>query len=426
MGQQNELADWGIAKRILFRFTFVYLIVYLLPFPLNYIPYVSVTVRPYFEFWNAVVPWVGEHVFQVTSKPLITGSGDSTYHFVQLFCYLTLAVTVTVVWSLLDRKRPSYPRLYDWMRVYVRFGLASIMMHYGAVKVIKSQFPYPTLDRLLQPFGDASPMGLLWTFMGASASYNVFAGAGEMLGGLLLTTRRTTLLGALVSAGVLSNVVMLNFSYDVPVKQYSLHLFAMALFLAAPDLRRLANLFLLNRAVEPVDLRPHLRWTWLRRGVLVLRTVLVVAFAFMVLYGAQQSRQTFGDRSPRSPLQGIWSVEEFEVDGKVRPPLMTDATRWRRVVFDYPGMIAIQLMSDSRNRYRLKLDTGQHTLALTKRDNPDWKSDFSYQQPEPELLKLEGTLDGQKIRAKLRRVEESSFLLVTRGFHWISEYPFNR
>ena len=83
--------------------------------------------------------------------------------------------------------------------------------------------------------------------MGASESYNVFTGAGEILGGLLLTTRRTTLLGAIVSLGVLGHVAMLNFSYDVPVKLFSLHLLAMAVFLIAPDLRRLATMFLMIR-----------------------------------------------------------------------------------------------------------------------------------------------------------------------------------
>ena len=135
------------------------------------------------------------------------------------------------------------------------------MITYGSVKVIKSQFPNPTLDRLLQPFGDASPMGLLWTFMGASESYNIFTGAGEMLGGLLLTTRRTTLLGALVCFGVMSHVAMLNFSYDVPVKLFSMHLLAMALFLMAPDLGRLARMFVLNRPVEPAVFRPLSRRT---------------------------------------------------------------------------------------------------------------------------------------------------------------------
>jgi len=41
--------------------------------------------------------------------------------------------------------------------------------------------------------------------MGASASYTIFTGAAEMLGGILLTMRRTTLLGALVCIDVLGS-----------------------------------------------------------------------------------------------------------------------------------------------------------------------------------------------------------------------------
>lgn len=35
-------------------------------------------------------------------------------------------------------------------------------------------------------------------------------------------------------------------------------------------------------------------------------------------------------------------------------------------------------------------------------------------------------MDGRKMRALLHRVESPSFLLLSRGFHWINEYPFNR
>jgi hypothetical protein len=65
-------------------------------------------------------------------------------------------------------------------------------------------------------------MGLLWTFMGASAAYTIFTGLGELVGGLLLTTRRTALAGALVSAAVMTHVAVLNFCYDVPVKLFSM------------------------------------------------------------------------------------------------------------------------------------------------------------------------------------------------------------
>ena len=423
----NEFAtEWGPARRILFRFVFVYFILYIFPFPLNAIPGLENVVKPYGELWNAIVPRVGKLLFGVTITVFPNGSGDTTYNYVQVFCLFLIAVTVAAIWTVLDRKRISYPALYRGLRVYVRYSLATTMITYGAVKVIKSQFPNPSLDRLLQPFGDASPMGLLWTFMGASESYNLFTGAGELLGGLLLTTRRTTLLGALVCFAVMSQVAMLNFSYDVPVKLFSLHLLAMAAFLIVPDWRRIVSLFFTNRAVEPVEIQPLLGRRWLDRTAGVVRTLLVTLYLGIALWGAYQGRKEYGDLSPRSPLFGIWKVDEFEVDGKARPPLVTDADRWRRVVFDHPKMVSIQFMSDTRRRYMLNLDAGSKTMALTKRDDPAWKTTLNYQEPEPGLIALEGTMDGHKIRAKLRRTEKPDFLLINRGFHWINEYPFNR
>lgn len=423
---ETETPQWGPVKRMLFRFVFVYFLLYLLPFPLNAIPYVSAIAGPWEAGWNILVTWVGRVVFGVEITVLPNGSGDTTWNYVQVFCCLVLALAAAGVWTVLDRKRPNYERLHEGLRVYVRFALALAMITYGAVKVFKAQFAGPTLDRLLQPFGEASPMGLLWTFMAASESYNVFTGLGEMLGGLLLSARRTTLLGALVSIAVMSNVVMLNFSYDVPVKLYSSHLLAMAVLLTVPDLRRLADFFLLDRPVEPAGVRPLFQRKGLHQGALVLRTVLIAGFAGMSLFGAWQATKTRGSRAPKAPFYGIWNVEELEVDGQVRPPLVTDAGRWRRVVFDRPETLGILFMSDARERFVMALDPARKTMALSKRDDPAWKATLSYEQPGPGDLRLAGMVDGRKVRARLRRTDESSFLLLNRGFHWINEYPFNR
>jgi hypothetical protein len=411
---------------MLFRFAFAYFLLYLLPFPLNAIPYASAIAEPYDKLWNVLVTWVGRVVFGAEITVLPNGSGDTTWNYVQVFCCLVLALAVAGVWTVLDRKRPNYERLHGGLRVYVRFPLALAMISYGAIKVFKSQFTGPSLDRLLQPFGEASPMGLMWTFMAASEGYNVFTGLGEMLGGLLLTTRRTTLLGALVSMAVMSNVVMLNFSYDVPVKLYSSHLLAMAVFLIVPDLRRLADFFLLDRRVEPAGVRPLFQRRGLHRGTLALRTVLIAGFAGMSLFGAWQATKTRGSRAPKAPFYGIWNVEEFAADGQVRPPLITDGNRWRRVVFDRPKTLAVLSMSDSRERYVMELDPLRKTMALSKIDDPSWAATLSYEQPGPGDLRLAGRVDGRQIRARLRRTDESRFLLVNRGFHWVNEYPFNR
>jgi hypothetical protein len=423
LATSEPAAAWSPALRVLFRFTFSYLVLYNFPFPLAYIPYVDEVAGLYFKLWNALVPWVGKHVFHVDASTLPNGSGDTTYNYVQVFCYLVIAGIAALVWSLLDRKHKRYERLQEGLRIYIRFALGAAMISYGTYKVVQSQFPAPSVDRLLQPLGDASPMGLLWTFMGASTSYNVFTGLSEMIGGLLLTFRRTTLLGALVSIGVMANVVMLNFSYDVPVKLYSSHLLAMAIFLTLPDLRRLIDLFVLNRRVQGVVYQPFFQRPWLRRGIVILRTVLVVAYTAFMLSNSYANSKRYG-KVENAPLYGIWNVDELTIDGQPRPPLVTDPQRWRRVIFNDTWQVSVQLVNDSRDRYYLTIE--KNTLKLTKRFDPNWAATLTYAKPQPGLLTLEGMWDGHKLAAKLHREPPPKFLLTTRGFHWINERPFNR
>jgi hypothetical protein len=263
---------------------------------------------------------------------------------------------------------------------------------------------------------------MFWTFMGVSMAYTIFSGLAEMVGGLLLAFRRTTLLGALVCIAVLTNVVLLNFCYDVPVKLFSSHLLALAVFLALPDLGRLTNLLVFNRKVEPAALRTLFATKWLDRGGLVLRSIFIFGCAAFLLVQAYEISQR---RASTSQLHGLWNVEEFILDGQPRPPLITDELRWRRVVFDTPHVMAV-LLGDSRERFHLELDSGAHALALTKLDDPGWTSELSYQRLDPHLLALDGIFDGRKIQARLRKAEEPRFRLVSRGFHWIHEYPYSR
>jgi uncharacterized membrane protein YphA (DoxX/SURF4 family) len=418
---------WGPVKRFLLRFGFVYFLLWMVPFDVSVLPFGETVIRPYETFWESVGTNVGRQVFGVTVEVVESGSGDTTYDYVKAFCYLVLAVLLGLLWTILDRKRARDPRLYEWFQVYLRLSLALAMIVYGTMKLIPTQFGNLGFYRLLQPFGDASPMGLLWAFMAASPAYTAFSGAMETLGGLLLIPRRTTLLGALVSAGVLTQVVMLNFCYDVPVKLFSSHLLAMALLLAAPHLRRLADLFFFNRRVEPVEIRPLFASRRLSRVAGALWGIGLVAVTASWLYGAYQGNKQYGFLAPKPPLYGVWEVEEMTVNGKVRPPLLTDEERWRRVVVEDPGYLGIQRMKDSRaGFYGLKQDSAKKTFTL--QDPRDLKKKYvlSYRHPKPEILVMEGPFKDQQVRAKLRRVDDSKFLLTSRGFHWINERPFNR
>jgi hypothetical protein len=394
--------------RFLFRFLFAFLVLFNFPFPLNIIPGVNVdgwTTRA----WDVLVQPAGRALFGISPPSAFTGSGDTSWGWTQLALLLGISLLAALVWTLWDR-RTNYPRLVRFLHTYVRFALAYVMLVYGTAKVIPTQFPAPSLDRLVQPFGQASPMGLLWTFMGASVPYVIFTGLGEMLGGLLLTMRRTALVGALVSAGVMTQVAVLNFCYDVPVKIYSTLLLFEALVLIAYDARRL--LFALIPQV------PRVAW-W----KIALRTAAVVAVCVLFFKQGLDYREQF---TKRSPLRGIWRVDVLQVNGVDRPPLITDAERWRRLVFDYPQGMSIQLMSDKRTTYGITLEEARKTFSLKRRLEPALKASFTYQRPDPGTLIVDGTMNADRIHVVARREPDTDFLLNTRGFHWINEVPFNR
>jgi len=428
--RRQDNPEWGPVQRVLFRFVFSYLVLYNFPFPLNVIPvYGEILDQSSREIWHVVAPWVGEHVFGVEVRfRASSGRGDATYGYVLIFCSLILALAATAVWTLLDRKRRNDlrdARLHEGLRVYVRFALAAVIIRYGAFKVIPEQFGTPSPSELLQPIGESSPMGLLWKFMGSSIPYVIFTGAAEVLGGLLLVARRTTLLGALVCIGVLSNVVMLNLSYDVPVKLYSSHLLLMAIFLAAPDLRRLASLFVWNRRVPPAEQRPLFASRQGNRAALVFRTVFILYVTVVALHESYENKLQFADVAPRQRLYGAWEVEELTVDGVVRPLLITDETLWRRLVFEWPGTIGIQYAHETEVRgYELRPDRGPYRFTLCC--EPEQKAAISFEQLGPDVLALEGTVNGKQIHGRFRRMDDSRFPLLSRGFHWVSERPFNR
>ena len=415
------MPPWSPAKRVGFRFVFAYSVLYLLPFPVPELP-------AYDSLWQAIVPWVGKRVLHLGQDITVfpNGSGDTTFNYVQVLCFVALAAAVTLVWTALDSKRLGYARLNEWLRLYLRFALGSILIGYGSFKVIQSQFPFPTLSRLVQQFGEASPMGLLWAFMGFSASYNAFTGAGEMLGGVLLFARRTTTLGALVSIGVLSHIVVLNFSYDVPVKLFSCHLLAMALFLVGSDARRLADLFLFNRPVAAVELRPLFSRTSWNRAAFFLGSLFLLYTLVASLRQSHEQAQQYGPAAPKPPLYGIYRVLEFARDGQPRPPLLTDAGQWKQVVFGEFKRVTVRKMDDEVLRYTVEVDAAEKTVTLSPAAEGAPKVVLAYTEPEVGQVTLEGSFEDQAIRVRLGRVDHSKGLLLSRGFHWVSEYPFNR
>jgi YD repeat-containing protein len=420
---------WDRALLIAFRFVFSYLALSSVPEDLRLTTYRGGFVDPSFSIWQPMVSWVGKHVFQL-SRPLLLifdgGSGDDTPHFVQLFCEVALALAAMLVWTLLDRRSHDHRRLHAGMRLYVRYALGSTLLGYGMLKLIKGQFMYPHVMRLAEPYGDMSPMGLLWNFMGFSTLYNLFAGAAEAGAAVLLFFRRTTTLGALLAVAAMTNVVMINFSYDVPVKQFALQLLLMGVFLLAPDLRRLADLLVLQRPTAPRNAAPRPAGPrWRRVAPLVLKAV-VIGYFVISITKACLDRWLIFDRArsiSEARYSRIYEVDDFVRNGRPVPPSPHGASRWRSLEFRPRGAVVTAM--DHRT-YAVDYDAAGQTLAVRSADRRTSLGVLACSRPDAGHLVLTGKLANDSLIVTLHSLDPKRFFLVSRGFHWIDEAPEDR
>jgi len=430
--QQSSRADehveasprWNVVTRTAFRFGFIYWLLYSMPVPGIY-QYRFVDRDGLATLWHSVVPWFASRFLHHNLTVVgFQGAGDSLYNYDRAFLFVLLAAAGTAVWSLAARRTYSHPKLHAWLRLFLRLGLGAAMFDYGVAKLLPGQYAAtPSTAELLRTYGDSSPMGLLWTFMAAGRPYAFFAGLIEAVGGILLFVPRLATLGALISAASLTNVFMLNMSYDVPVKLYTLHLLFKSLFILAPDTPRLAAVLALNRRVEPANRTPLFGRQLLNRAMLAFQ----VLFGVWIVVGSYTAHLVDVDyraSAKDTPFRGVWFVDEFVVDGQNRLPLVTDQSCWARVVFDLPDRTAIQLSNGGLRRFVTRRDSGRDTVQLRDIDDPKSTATFSLSTAEHGVLMMDGVLSDHKIHARMH-LDDKTFLLLTRGFHWVNR-GFNR
>ncbi|WP_346318458.1 DoxX family protein [Chitinophaga sp. YIM B06452] len=415
---------WSAGEKLAFRFFFVFFALFIFPFPLTFLPYAG---ELYEQLWQLFIPWAGAHILHLPDPITIftNGSGDTTFDYVKAGAMLVLAALAALIWAVADRRRRNYDTLHHWLRVWLRYYVAYMMFIYGFAKIFHLQMPSPYLSQLVQPFGDKSPMGLAWSYVGYSKAFSAFTGWAEVVAGLFLLFRRTTLLGAVLSAFVTVNIVAINFCFDVPVKLFSSFLLLVSLFLMAPDVKRLANLFILNKPVQPKVFRTYVHKRWMRVSAVVLKSLFIIFILYSQIEGSMGGMKRYGDDRAKPPLFGIYNTELLVRNHDTVPPLMTDTTRWRQLIIQFERNAQVKLMNDSLKYLNFRVDTSLKTATVFSREDTTRKSVLHY-TADSAYLTLTGVLNNDSVMYRFRKFDHRSFRLLSRGFRWVNEYPYNR
>ena len=412
--QQSQAlpGPWGTAFHCwAFRVALVYFALDALPDLLLRLPGGPTVLVPYWKTWNAVLPWFGRYVLRVPNPGNLTLPiapvllGDLAGGYVLMLLFLLLALILAGVWTIADRQRSNHRALHNWLRVYVRYALAFSTLGYGISKLFHVQFRSLDLVDWMTPIGMLQPRELLWDFMGFSRSYQVFTGAVECLGVALLFWRRTTLLGSLLLIGALGNVLLLDISYGVSVRRIALRLLLMALFLTAPDLGRLADIFLLHRPAAPLHVgEPSWGSPWMRR-MAVATKALVILYVISTVSIKLYEESKLG-AAPHPALYGLFKVQHFVRNG--REDAADDPRSWRWIAIDGRGF-AVELSSARWERRRADFDDSRQVITVSS--GPQRKSSLTYSHSGPDDVVITGVLDNQPTEIVLRRMPEPRFAL---------------
>ncbi len=409
MSISNSNAETSAWRRFAFIFLFSYCLLYI----------ASVQFFPTFvmePIWRAVVPWFAKLIgYEKEITVFTNGSGDTTYNYFQVLLFFVLAAVVscTLTWS--RKILPDHKVLYKWLTLFLRYYIAAQMLGYGLAKIFYLQFRYPSTVQLDQPLGDFSPMGLLWNFMGYSETYTVFTGILEFVGGAFLLFRRTTLLGALVTFGVMSNVMMLNFSYDVPVKLLSSHLVFMSLILICFNGRRLIRFFIKGQSTEAYALEGVVP-ARLEGGKNLAKGLFLSLGILLMISGRYAMRKKINDQTIKSEFVGRYIIQSAQVEG-------VDLD-WYDISFSSGGHTQVTTTRDSVIEFQHRYIPGESSLEIKAFDEEVFQP-IRFEKTDSIHYNLEGVYEGKLLKMEIEDTKKR-YLLSDRGFHWIQEYPFNR
>lgn len=203
-------------------------------------------------------------------------------------------------------------------------------------------------------------------------------------------------------------------------------LFLMAVFIAAPDVKRLLQFFLLGSTSKLKSTGLYFTTKWKKITVLSCKYVFILYSLYALTTQAIQGMQQYGENMPKPNLYGYYKVDTFVKSKDTIPPLLTDTRRWSSITVTEYMYCSVKKMNDSVSYYSFQEDSLHHQITLTERNDNGLKYSFSYRLLNKNQLELKSNDRLDTTYMKLTKMNTDDFLLMKRGFHWINEYPLNR
>ncbi|MEM9546416.1 MAG: hypothetical protein AAGA77_10620 [Bacteroidota bacterium] len=404
-------------KKAIFLFLLCYIFLYT-----NSTQYITTFL--FQPIWNFAVPWFAALVGETENvQSIASGSGDTWFDLYSMYFFAVVSVIFAIVVSIIDYKRPNYNHLHKWFLILIRYFVAYQMISYGYAKIFYLQFGPPTISGMNTLLGDKSPMGLLWAFMGFSKTYCIFTGVAEFVGGVLLFSRKTTLLGAIITLGVMTNVMMLNYCFDVPVKFFSTHMVVFSLIIIGFWGKNVIDFFFRGKAFEPVKIADVVPQKW-QKIKFYLKWAVLIIYITNSAYTLNGYAQQYKNQTPAVAFHGLYEVGQFSLyrDGGLmeHPPA---EKVWKELDIRKDGRTVFKRQKGNPYYNNTEIDTVNQEITFFKMKDDSIGTKYQYKM-FTDSITLNGRYENDSLAVILK--ERKPFLLTSRKFNWVQQHPFHR
>ncbi len=337
-------------KRFLNTTISVFLILGIIFIPLQFGSFGFQEALTHFLFYPLVSFF--EKIIFPTANPLPFSSDTRSFYI--LFFVLMLIAILGAIFLCFHKKRYRIP---VYARTFFIYYLVFILLKYGFEKVFKTQFYIPEPNILYSEFGQLQPDILYWSTLGTARGYVMALGVVEICAALLLFFRRTRLMGLLITAAILINIILVNFGFDISVKAFSLFLFFGNIYCLIPYLKPLFSFFVVKKTVsfkiENVNFPKN------NAKKVLLKIFIIVAFLIEILYPYAVSGNYNDDTILRPKLHGAYEVFYFSNNNET---LKKSQYPFTRLFFHRRNYLILQDSLGKMNEYHYQTNINSEII----------------------------------------------------------------
>jgi hypothetical protein len=248
-----------------------------------------------------------------------------------------------------------------------------------------------------QSLAQANGFLLTWRFFDYSYSYKFFIGFGQVVAAILLLSRRTTTLAVIIFLPIISNIVYVNFAFDIGVKFFSFCYLIFAIYLLLCDFDRLYALFIRNSPFPANKIFELPRYHFFSaRSFKIIKAIFILA---IIVWPASDYFRIPANKS--KVFVGSFQVKDF-----IHPDNLNDSTKWDKLYIEkwFRGG-SIKKMNGKRISFKsCEVDESHHNIHISFRNSTRFKNiDAIYTIEADSSISANGLWGSDSIRFAIKR-----------------------